>query len=506
LNSALLLNLNIIDFRKETSDLKGLYILENKFGKEVTRKISLNFEDDGGDWLVYRYLSAEESAKLKRENGDRRIYILLQNYMTIEYFRSHASSNIDASCFYIVGQGEGLKTMAAVAERMSTKNVLFVKTIRKKAIESTEKQASTAIPDFMATLIKLLLNPVDEFSHISRKLMNSNQRVLYRLFEMCNFIHFVVFMAGTIFFRVVLVQIFWRSVSTIGVVRVAGIRLRFFIRHLILMEFYKAWGVLVDTSNWSEREYYKVYGVVVDTRYWIERVKDKIVLNVYYRAIHKFYYNMVHSSVHTLWLTIMSPAYYKVLRPFFIYMSLKLEKWVYYKGVQKFYYVTYWAFGYAWEKFLSPLYFATLHRFVHSVLRPVFSFIYYRVLQWLFYQTFHSVYHNVIVPAFSYLWYELLVTKIYYKIIHRGANYTLVTLVYRVWPWVKLHFFIRIQNFLIFKIRHYFLMAIFKSYGLLYDLVMFTARVTKLYLLYPFFKVYWFTSFQYNKRIKKFFA
>jgi len=568
LTSALLLNLNIIDFREETPEFKGLYILENKFGKTVTRKISLDFEEGGGDWLIYRYLSEEESAKLKRENGERRIYVLLQNYMTIEYFRSQAFSHLEGSFFYIAGQGEGLKTLAAAAERMSTKNVLFVKTIRKKAQENPAKNASTAVPDFMATFVKLLLNPVDEFSHVSKSLMHSNQRVLYRLFELFYFIHFVVVMSGTFFSRVLMVKIFWKSVSTIGVVKTSGIKLKFFIRHIFLMLFYKTWGVFVDTYTWAGR------------------VKDRTILNVYYRAIHKIYYKVVHSMLHTMWLKVISPAYYKVVRPFFISLFLKIEKWFFYRGVQKFLYVLYSAFGFSWEKFFSPLYFATIHRVLHSVLRPSLSFLFYRVIGFIYYRiivflyykitglpyykvtgfiyyrvilllyykitglpyykvtgfiyyrvilllyykitglpyykitdflyyrfihrlyylTVHSFYHSKVIPVVSSLWYDQLVTKFYYGIIHRIGTQLRVTLFYRVWPWLKFHFFIRIQNFLVFKVRHFFLMALFKSYGLAYDLVMFAARVTKLYLLYPFFKVYWFTSFQYTKRIKKFLA
>jgi hypothetical protein len=48
-------------------------------------------------------------------------------------------------------------------------------------------------------------------------------------------------------------------------------------------------------------------------------------------------------------------------------------------------------------------------------------------------------------------------------------------------------------------------MAAFKVYGLAYDTAMLSYRFVKLVLLYPLRKVYWFTSFQYDKRIKKYF-
>jgi hypothetical protein len=54
-------------------------------------------------------------------------------------------------------------------------------------------------------------------------------------------------------------------------------------------------------------------------------------------------------------------------------------------------------------------------------------------------------------------------------------------------------------------IRHRFYMTVFKVYGLFYDLAMMSHRFVKLVILYPFRKAYWFTSFQYDKRLKKYF-
>lgn len=52
-------------------------------------------------------------------------------------------------------------------------------------------------------------------------------------------------------------------------------------------------------------------------------------------------------------------------------------------------------------------------------------------------------------------------------------------------------------------IQYIFLMILFKTYGLFFDICTFSYRKTKLIILYPFFKIYWFTAFQYKKRIKK---
>lgn len=54
-------------------------------------------------------------------------------------------------------------------------------------------------------------------------------------------------------------------------------------------------------------------------------------------------------------------------------------------------------------------------------------------------------------------------------------------------------------------VRHALLISIFKLYGLIFDFCTFSYRFTKLILLFPVFKIYWFLAFQYKKRIKKLF-
>lgn len=552
LNSALLLNLNIIEFRNETLDRSGLYVLENKFGKEVERKLSLEFNTDDSDWLVYRYLSDEDLLRLRSNGTGRKVYVLLQNYMTMDYFKTHVPAD-SSSLQYIVGQNELVKSMTSVAGQISDKNVMFVRNV-KASSKPDSFETNRKIPDFLAILLKLILNPVDELNIISKNLMHSNRRVLYRLIELLNFIHVILY-------RGIGLQLFWKSIATFGFFKVASIKTKFFLRHLLLMEFYKAWGFTVDGFN------------------FLIRVKDKFILTVYYRTIHRFFYNFIHRffyrvlhrAIHNFWLSVISPLYFKVLRPAFLGAYGFAEKWIYYNGVHKFAFLCFKFAGYIWQRFLSPLYFATVHRFfygvlvkvlyygvihrmihkilkpflnfiyygivhsaVHSVLKPVVSFIYYDVLQAVFYSVFHRGYHQIIKPAvsfvfyrglhliyhqgikpaFSYVWFDFIVAKVFYGVILKGyydvilrGYYSLkVALLYRLWPWVKFNFFIRTHHFFVFKIRHYFLMAVFKSYGLGYDIVMLALRVTKLYLLYPVFKIYWFTSFQYKKRIKKYFA
>lgn len=68
-----------------------------------------------------------------------------------------------------------------------------------------------------------------------------------------------------------------------------------------------------------------------------------------------------------------------------------------------------------------------------------------------------------------------------------------------------------------FVVRHFLLMGLFKTYGFLFDVGVFCfysilrvwhltlafGRLVWFYGSYPLFKIYWFSEFQYNKRIKK---
>lgn len=552
LNSPLLLNLNILEFREKTPEYKGLYLLENKFGKEVFLSLSVKFEDRNSEWLVYRYMSDLEIELLKHSNGSRRIYVLLQNYMNLEYFLKHTDPE-DTSYYFIVGRTESVKSITHIADRLKTKNILVAKKVEKPKSEKKPQEAGSPVPEFIAAFLKLLLNPIDELNRLSSNLMHSNLRVLYRLAELLRFIHFVISMSFVMIFKVLWVQMFWRTVNTIGFLKVYTIKIKYWVRHLFLMSFYKVWGVLVDIGN------------------FLIRVKDLFVLTVYYRTLHyvfhnnirPFYFKSVHSLMHEIWLRVFSPLYYKVIRALFIQVLnvikafyykvlrtlffkilgvlqviyykaiLKLYyaavKLFYYEGILKLYYETAKLSGYIWENALSPVYFATIHKIIHKALIPLASWIYFKIfhrvyheiykvlnrlyhsvlkasISWLYYKSIHSLYHRVLKPFFTFIWFEVILGQVFYNFLHRIYYKAVVIAYYQMWPWVKFNILIKAHHLFVFKIRHYFLIAMFKSYGLLYDLVMFVARITKLYLMYPFFKIYWFISFQYNKRIKKFFA
>lgn len=114
---------------------------------------------------------------------------------------------------------------------------------------------------------------------------------------------------------------------------------------------------------------------------------------------------------------------------------------------------------------------------INLIVYQLWHFIFYKVGHFLYYKLFYFLYYKI-----GYF--------IYYRVIY----YIAVDLIY-------LH-----SINLYYVTRHALLMTLFKSYGFLYDTAMFIYRVTKLYILYPLRKSYWFCSFQYNKRIKKYFA
>lgn len=103
---------------------------------------------------------------------------------------------------------------------------------------------------------------------------------------------------------------------------------------------------------------------------------------------------------------------------------------------------------------------------IHVIYDKLVYYIYYRFIYFLYYK------------VFGFFYYDLLKKFIYF-------------------------IYFKICYFLYYKVKHFLLMAAFKTYGIIYDFVTLSFRFVKLVLMYPFFKVYWFSRFQYKKRINK---
>lgn len=114
------------------------------------------------------------------------------------------------------------------------------------------------------------------------------------------------------------------------------------------------------------------------------------------------------------------------------------------------------SYGFAVDRYYQMI--RPAANFIYLRILDLLQFLYYRVLYFLYYKFFYFLYYTVLMYFFRY------------------------------------------------RVRHAILITGFKSYGLIYDICMATYRFGKLKLMFPFFKIYWFCVFQYNKRIKKYIA
>lgn len=168
--------------------------------------------------------------------------------------------------------------------------------------------------------------------------------------------------------------------------------------------------------------------------------------------------------------------------------------------------------------FVDSYYFVTRckDKFLDKVVYPIWDFLIYKFGHFLYYKIGYFLYFKIghfLYYKIGYFLYYKVGHFLYYKIGH--------FLLYKIghFLYYKIGYFLyyRIFSFIVVDIiylnlidvyyftRHIFLMSLFKSYGMFYDSATFLYRISKLYLLYPFRKAYWFFSFQYNKRIKKYF-
>ncbi|MGZ3726645.1 MAG: hypothetical protein ACXWQQ_12630 [Pseudobdellovibrio sp.] len=116
------------------------------------------------------------------------------------------------------------------------------------------------------------------------------------------------------------------------------------------------------------------------------------------------------------------------------------------------------------------------------ILEKFSKFVYYKIILFLYYRVIHYIYSRLIY----YLYYRL-VYFLYYRVLY--------------------YLYYKVMYYLYYRIKHALLISYYKITGFIYgrsvDAGLFIHRIFKLYLLYPFFKIYWFLSFQYKKRIKK---
>jgi hypothetical protein len=125
------------------------------------------------------------------------------------------------------------------------------------------------------------------------------------------------------------------------------------------------------------------------------------------------------------------------------------------------------------DAFVTTVYYRFLHR------------LYFK-MHALYFKTVHAFYHRYVKKVLSFLFYKGLLAAYYWTLPRLNSV------------------FLKLQITLRYKIPHYLTMGYYRTYGVVYDFAMFAYRFTKLILLYPVRKIYWFGRFQYEKRLKKF--
>ncbi len=621
--SPLLQKLNVLEVRAPTDDLNGYYVLENRFGKELLRKVNLDLDESSSDdWLIYKYLTEQDIESLKSVKGQRRIFVLLQNFINLDDI-INLKLGEHSFVHFIVGRAEDhFRTPHFVTTELKTKNIFHIKKIKRNEAQKTKEANFSQVPWILLFFLKLLLNPVDELGRVSRALKYSNLRILSRFVEFLQFVHFVIKMFVVHVLKYSGIKLFWGFIHLGGVSRVSSIKLKYFIKHVFLMTIYKAWGLLVDTGQ------------------FLVRFKDWVVMTTYYKSLHFIYHKKLKPALTWLWTKVLVPVFYGWIHYFYhnhvkkaltyIWVNVLVGTFyflldvLYYKGIHLFYhkYVKF-AMTWLWTKILIPVFYDRIHYFYHNYVKRALTYIwvnvlvgtFYFLLDVLYYKGIHLFYHKIIKEFATFIWMQLVVRfyhqilkklativwvkflvpiffgtvnifyyngfhRLYHQVFKRALTFAWLTLVlplfygfifrlynqlriilgsvwgylivplyyqiimkvvvavhlalkqlfyfilqklfydgllkfyyrvlknylyYRFFGWLKGVLFMQVKMFFMYTLRHFFLMTAYKTYGFSYDFVMLLRRITKLYLLYPVFKIFWFSKFQYNKRIKKYF-
>lgn len=129
------------------------------------------------------------------------------------------------------------------------------------------------------------------------------------------------------------------------------------------------------------------------------------------------------------------------------------------------------------NRLLDLVWYSWGYFFYYDLMKPALDFLRLRIWNFIRYRFGHFLYYSV-----GHFLYYRVGYYIYFVLI-RGAG-----------------------DFLKYRVRHWILMFLYRSYGAVYDAAMFLHRFSKNVLLYPVRKIYWFASFQYDKRLKKYFT
>lgn len=462
LNSSVLQKMGVVHYRTPTEVLKGLFVVEKRYGSEIRKPITADIlgEHSDADWIIYRYLSPEEEQAVRENKLNKKIYVVLHNYYSFQrLFETLLKENINQYSLIVDRFNPEIKTIHDVSNVIKTKSYFNI--IKPKVV--VEKNTDAKSFDFslwimLVALAKILLNPINELNRYSILMKYSQARGMIRFVELFSFIVFLV--------RWVALKLFYGLYRGLGLSKVVSIKAGFFTRHIALMSVFKIYGALVDTLAFL----YRIFrlGFLTPVYYWLGGF------------LWKYFVGSVLFVYRIFKLYIFTPVYFG------------LGGWLLKNaGVPAFNFIRFsvrHVFVVGGAKIYGVLFDLTV--FLYRILKLYFFVpVFVDLRGWL--------YRVLGVPILNFLKFNVRHVLIMVSAKTYGFLYDVL-----MWSdrWIRLP----VQNFFKFTVRHFFLMVAFKTYGLIVDIVLFIHRIGKLYIMYPFFKVYWFSSFQYKKRIKKY--
>ncbi len=464
LESPVLQKIGVVHYRPATEVLKGFFAVEKRYGSEVRKPLTADILGDhsDADWIIYRYLGADEEKAVRENKLNKKIYVILHNYYSFNrLYESLLKENINQYSLVVDRFNAEIKNIHDINSVIKTKNYFNI--IKPKIV--IEKNSEKNSFDFslwlmLVALAKILLNPINELNRYSILMKYSQARVLIRFVELFSFIFFLVRWLG--------IKLFYGIYRGLGISRVVSIKAGFLTRHIALMSAFKLYGAIVDALSFV----YRLFRLWVLTPIfywvggWVFGRATEAVLYVY--GIFKLY----------IWT------------PLFFGLGGWLLKKV---GVPVLNFI----------KFSVRHVVIMMTVKVYGVFFDVGVFL-YRILKLYFFVPVFvdlrgSLYRIFIVPSLNF--FKFSVRHVFVMVSAKTYGF-----VFDVVMWSDRWIRLPVLNFLKFTVRHFFLMIAYKTYGFAVDLVLFFHRIGKLYLMFPVFKIYWFTSFQYKKRIKKFFT
>lgn len=449
-------------------------------------------DSDAAGFFYFTYLSHDVIEKIKtkmQKDFSYRIYFLCHSFFDCQgEYQKLIDQGIDLtrvsfliSSFGRVSQVLTKKNVQSFCQEISYNEIIFVNPFKKvEKKEKVERNLAEYATKLFFAFLKIVLQPLLFLRIQLSRLKGQNIIILNRIFELFDFvvmiakfpflksyglcvdgINFVirakdnVVMRAFYFLRKQMLTFFYRA---IGTSKVAGIKSFFVLRHAIVMSLVKSFGLAVDS-------YYKSKVGLI----WVR--------NLVHVGLIRFGYLIRH-------LLLMAG-----FKSFGVFVDIKnaIEYGFRVFGVRIGYFLRHIGLMSAYKMqgfFVDSFYF--LVRICHF-----FAGIYYSLV------AIGGLLRIHIVRGFFAIRHLFLMG--FYKTFGLAVD---------IFYWLRA---VAIHAF--YFSRHGILMAYYKSYGLVVDFWNLSIRIgirgyyaskaILWYACYPILKIYWFSRFQYMKRIKK---